>query len=131
MTAGKKRIPAMKVVSVFDPPQSCSTGACGPDRDEELARLASDLEWLSVRGVEVTRHNLGHDPGAFVRNSLVKSALDREGLGCLPMILIDGAIAKKGGYLMREDFARLLGLESASRAAPKAPATSEDRRKAS
>jgi hypothetical protein len=104
----------MKTVSVFDPPQGCSTGACGPDPDDALARLAADLEWLSQRGVQVARHNLGHDPGAFVRNARVKSALDREGLGCLPMILIDGAIAKKGGYLSREEFVRHLGLDPAS-----------------
>jgi hypothetical protein len=105
----------VKTVNVFDPPQGCSTGACGPDQDDALARLASDLEWLSARGVEVTRHNLGHDPGSFARNALVKSTLAREGLGCLPLILVDGALAKKGGYLARADFVRLLGLESAGR----------------
>ncbi|MCC7016571.1 MAG: arsenic metallochaperone ArsD family protein [Rhodospirillales bacterium] len=89
------------------------------------------MEWLAARGVEVTRHNLGHDPGAFVRNALVKSTLDREGLWCLPMILVDGTVAKKGGYLTREDFMQLLNLESESRTAPKAPAISENRRKAS
>jgi hypothetical protein len=114
----------MTTVHIFDPPLSCSTGACGPDRDDGLARLASDLEWLAARGVQVTRHDLGHDPGAFVRNSLVKSTLDREGMGCLPMILIDGAIANKGGYLAREDFVRHLGFDSAAAAA-------DGRRKAS
>lgn len=118
-------------MNVFDPPQSCASGACGSDQDDAFVRLASDLEWLSARGVEVTRHNLGHDPEAFVRNALVKSTLDREGLGCLPVILVDGAVAKKGGYLTREDFTQLLNLESASHVEPKAPAISENRRKAS
>ncbi|MBM3581451.1 MAG: arsenic metallochaperone ArsD family protein [Alphaproteobacteria bacterium] len=98
----------MKSVDVFEPPQGCSSGVCGPDGKDAGAAFATDLEWLAGQNVKVARHNLGHDPAAFSRNPLVKAALARDGLGCLPMILIDGAIAKTGGYLTRDDFAQRL-----------------------
>ena len=100
----------MHKASVFDPPQCCATGACGPDADDELAQFASALEWLKGEGVEVERFNLGHQPGAFVENSAVKSALDGDGMDCLPLVMVDGRIARKGGYMSREELGAELGL---------------------
>lgn len=107
-----RSVPEMKSVDVFEPPQGCSSGVCGPDGTDAGAAFAADLEWLAGQNVGIARHNLGHDPAAFTRNPLVKAALARDGLGCLPMILIDGAVAKTGGYLTRDDFARRLGRDS-------------------
>lgn len=113
----------MKTVSVFDPPQCCSTGVCGPDADDTLVQFAATLEWLGTQGVTVQRHNLGHDPGEFVQNALVKSTLERDGMDSLPLILVNGEVAMKGGYLSRDDFARRLGLGSAGKSqAPTASA---------
>jgi len=100
----------MSKVSVFDPPQCCATGACGPDADDELAQFASALEWLKEEGVEVQRYNLGHQPGEFVQNATVKSTLDSDGMDCLPLVIIDGAIARKGGYMTRTELGEKLGL---------------------
>ena len=100
----------MPIVNVYDPPPCCATGACGPDADDELAQFASALEWLKQAGVEVTRYNLGHQPGEFVQNTTVKSTLDSDGMDCLPMVLIDGAIAHKGGYPSRSELGEKLGL---------------------
>jgi hypothetical protein len=33
-------------VQVFDPPQCCPSGVCGPAVDPTLARFAADLDWL-------------------------------------------------------------------------------------
>ncbi len=101
----------MSKVSVFDPPQCCATGACGPDADDELAQFASALEWLKQEGVEVERFNLGHQPGEFVQNTIVKSSMDSDGMDCLPMVVINGAIAKKGGYMTRNELGEHLSLE--------------------
>ena len=100
----------MPSVSIYDPPQCCATGACGPDADDELAQFASALEWLKAQGVDVARYNLGHQPGEFVQNTTVKSTLDSDGMDCLPMVIIDGAIARKGGYMTREELGEKLGL---------------------
>ena len=101
----------MSKVSVFDPPQCCATGACGPDADDELAQFASALEWLKAEGVEVERFNLGHQPGEFVSNATVKAAMDSDGMDCLPMVIVDGAIARKGGYMSREELGESLSMD--------------------
>ena len=100
----------MATVSIYDPPQCCATGACGPDADDELAQFASALEWLKEEGVEVQRFNLGHQPGEFVQNTTVKSTLDSDGMDCLPLVIIDGDIARKGGYMTRQELGERLGL---------------------
>jgi hypothetical protein len=108
----------MKTVSVYDPPQCCATGACSPDQDDTLAQFAAALDWLRTQGVEVSRYNLGHQPGAFVQNALVKSTLDAEGMDCLPMVVIDGTVAKKGGYMTRQEMTATLGLTTVLDATP-------------
>lgn len=100
----------MKTVNVYDPPQCCATGACSPDQDDTLAQFAAALDWLSGQGVQVSRYNLGHQPGAFAQNALVKSTLDKEGMACLPLVVIDGTVVKKGGYMTRQEMAAKLGL---------------------
>lgn len=109
----------MKSLSVYDPPQCCSTGVCGPDQDDTLAQFAAALDWLRGQGVQVSRYDLGHQPGAFVENTLVKSTLDAEGMGCLPMVLVDGTVAKKGGYISRAEMAGMLGLSAGAAATAK------------
>ncbi|MGO9274088.1 MAG: arsenite efflux transporter metallochaperone ArsD [Terriglobia bacterium] len=97
----------MTKVEVFDPPMCCSTGVCGPTVDPALARFTADLHWLANEGVQVERYNLSQQPQAFAANQLVKNALEKEGNGCLPLILVNGQVASKGAYPAREDLARL------------------------
>jgi AhpD family alkylhydroperoxidase len=99
-----------KVVEVFDPPMCCSTGVCGPNVDPALAGFAASLQWLAGEGVKVERYTLSQQPQAFAANPVVKAALEKEGLPCLPLILVDGQIASKGCYPRREDLARLAGV---------------------
>ena len=108
----------MSTVHVYDPAQCCATGACSPDADDELARFASALEWLRQNGVAVARFNLGHEPGAFVQNAMVKSTLQSEGVGCLPMVIADGAVVAKGRYPTRDELGGKLGLMAAADCAP-------------
>ena len=66
-------------LEVFDPPMCCSTGVCGPSVPPALTRFAGDLEWLTAKGVEVTRHNLAHEPQAFVASEQARRGPDRAG----------------------------------------------------
>ena len=100
----------MTTVQVFDPPMCCSTGVCGPTVDPKLARFASDLQWLGSQGVHVERFNLAQQPQAFVSSALVKAALETNGNGCLPLIVVNGRIASQGDYPSRDRLAELAGV---------------------
>jgi len=101
----------MKKLEVFDPPMCCSTGVCGPTVDPALVRFAADLHWLANQRVAVERYNLAQQPQAFAASATVKSALAEYGNSCLPLILLDGAIASKGEYPTREELARIASAE--------------------
>lgn len=99
----------MNEIQVFDPALCCSTGVCGPEVDEALVRFAADVEWLRARGVSVRRHNLAQEAGAFVATRAVREALASEGVGCLPLLVVDGTIVSRGAYPGRDELARLAG----------------------
>jgi hypothetical protein len=112
----------MATLSVYDPPMCCSTGVCGPDGDDRLAQFASALDWARKSGADVERYDLGHQPGAFATNALVKALLEKDGMECLPLVLVDGQVLAKGEYPSREAIGAKLGLGTVVAAA--APATS-------
>jgi hypothetical protein len=101
----------MKKLEVFDPPMCCSTGICGPGVDPALVRFAADFHWLAGQGLVVERYNLAQQPQAYVSNPTVKAALAQYGNGCLPLILLNGAIVSKGCYPTREELAHMTGVE--------------------
>ena len=96
-------------IRVFDPAMCCSTGVCGPSVDPDLARFASDVNWLQKQGVEVERFNLSQQPAAFAETPAVKEALAR-GTEVLPLVLVGDRIAVEGSYPSRETLAALAGL---------------------
>jgi len=100
----------MPMIAVYDPPMCCSTGVCGPSVDPALPKFAADLDWLSVKGVEVVRYNLARNPGAFAQNALVRDALQKKGNECLPLILVDGKIVSTASYPNRDELMGLVGL---------------------
>lgn len=110
----------MTRLTVFDPPQCCSTGVCGPSVDPKLSRLAADLDWLKQQGVEVVRYNLSQQPQAFVDSATVKGLLERRGEDALPVFLLDGEIMSQGSYPDREALAGWAGVTTESAAAESA-----------
>ena len=104
----------MTHVDVFDPPMCCSSGVCGPSVDPRLAAFAADVEWLTAQGVTVVRHNLSQDPQPFVSNTRVLGLMQREGTGCLPVVLVNGEELVHGAYPRREELARAAGLVPAA-----------------
>jgi hypothetical protein len=106
----------MATLHVFDPALCCSTGICGPEVDEDLVRFAADLEWLKDQGVEVRRFNLAQEPNAFAADALVRQTLQREGVECLPLLIVDGQVAARGTYPERPELSRMAGLEAGAAA---------------
>ena len=95
----------MTTIEVFDPPLCCSTGVCGPQSDERLARVAADLDWLRRQKIDVLRYNLAHEPAAFVANENVRKVLDQTSGDGLPVILLDGRVMRHGSYPSRDELA--------------------------
>ncbi len=100
-----------RTLEVFDPAMCCSTGVCGPNVDPVLVQFASDFLWVAGQGVHVERYNLAQQPHAFASNETVKAALEKYGIGCLPLILLDGAIVSRGRYPGHDELAQMVGLE--------------------
>ena len=98
-------------LEVFDPPQCCSTGVCGPSVDPKLVQFAADLHWLANQRVSVERYNLAQQPMAFATNAVVNGALKQSGNDRLPLILMNGAILSQGRYPNRDELARLAGVD--------------------
>lgn len=108
----------MAKLSVYDPPMCCSTGVCGTDTDDRLAQFAAALDWAKKNGAEVERYDLGHQPGAFATNPMVKSLLETDGMACLPLVLVDGRVLAKGDYPSREAIGAGLAIGDSSDRAP-------------
>ena len=99
-------------LEVFDPPMICSTGADSPVVDPNLVQFAADLEWLSAKGVDVTRANLTQQPDAFAKNEIVFHTMREKGVDKLPFILINGRMAGMGLYPSRNQMAQVLDLSA-------------------
>jgi hypothetical protein len=106
------------VLTVFDPALCCSTGVCGESVDEVLLRFAADADWLARRGVEVRRHNLAQEAGAFAATGVVRRALHEHGVECLPLLVIGDRIVARGAYPERSELARIVGIEDAAAPGP-------------
>ena len=106
----------MKRVEIFDPALCCSSGVCGPRVDPALLRVTSDVQWMKMQGVSVTRYNLAQQPQAFVANDAVNAALTADPDHALPLVLLDGQIVSRGAYPKREQLAAWLGLATAASA---------------
>jgi hypothetical protein len=101
-------------VQVFDPAMCCSTGVCGPKVDPDLARFAGDLEWLATQGVQVTRFNLGQEPGVFVSSPPISALLQLSGEAALPAVMVGGAVKSSGRYPVRSELAQWAGISAAT-----------------
>ncbi|MBM09640.1 MAG: arsenical resistance operon transcriptional repressor ArsD [Magnetovibrio sp.] len=101
----------MSRIAIYDPPGCCSTGVCDPGLSDQMTQFATAIDTLMKSGHDVARFNMGTQPGAFVENSTVKSALDSDGLDCLPLVLLDDKIVSKGAYLNRSELGQKVGIE--------------------
>ncbi|MDS0526735.1 arsenite efflux transporter metallochaperone ArsD [Clostridium sp. SHJSY1] len=98
----------MKKMTIFDPAMCCSTGVCGPSVNKELLRVATTINTLKNKGVEIERYNLSNNPQFFVDNKEINEILNTKGVDALPVIIVDGVIVKEGSYPTNEEFCNLL-----------------------
>ncbi len=103
----------MTQLDVYDPAQCCATGVCGPSVDDSLAQFASLLESIKQQGVAVSRYNLSQQPGAFVQNTVIRSALEEHGVACLPVVVLDGKVVSQGRYPTKSELGSLVGAAAA------------------
>jgi hypothetical protein len=96
-------------VRVFDPAMCCDTGVCGPAVDTSLLDAARDLRWLSAQGVDVVRHNLGTDAGAFVAFAPARMLLQEHGVDALPATWVNGTMLVSGRHATRGELLQALG----------------------
>lgn len=90
-------------IRVFEPALCCNTGVCGPDVDEALVAFTADLDHLRGQGVDIARHNLANDPGAFAETPVVRDFLRVAGSAGLPLVLVDGVTVATGRYPSRTE----------------------------
>jgi hypothetical protein len=95
----------MTKIEIFDPAMCCSTGVCGPTVDPELTRVASAIFSLQQKGIEISRYNLGSEPGPFVSNKQVNDLLMEKGPECLPVVIVNGQVKKIAAYPSNEELA--------------------------
>lgn len=100
----------MAKIEVYDPPMCCSTGVCGPEPDEQLARFSADLAWLKGQSVEVRRYNLSQEPQAFTSQPEVLKIVNQTNGKGLPIVVLDGQIVAQGAYPSRQKLMELAGL---------------------
>ena len=101
----------MSKMEIYDPAMCCSTGICGPSVNPELLRVATLIENLKKKGIDVIRHNLSSEPQAFVTNQDINNELNKGGVEVLPITTVDGKIVKRGSYPTNEEFAGWLGVQ--------------------
>ncbi len=114
----------MKRIEIFDPAMCCSTGVCGPGVDPELLRVATVVNNLKGKGVDVVRYNLAQEPQRFAADETVRALLADEGNDVLPITLLDGIVVKKGAYPTDAELVTWLGFEGWS-TSPKKPSSQQ------
>lgn len=97
-------------IRVFEPALCCNTGVCGPDLDERLVAFTADLAYLKGRGIDIERHNLANDPGAFAASPAASAFLKVAGSAGLPLVVVGDVTVATGRYPDRVEFERLAGL---------------------
>ena len=102
----RRRVQDLPRLHIFEPPLSCSSGACGADGEDATQRLEALLHNLQEKGVEVSRFNLGYHPKAFAENEIVKQTLARDGIGALPLAILDHVVVTQGAYPTRDALER-------------------------
>ena len=88
-------------LEIFNPPMCCAGGVCGPDVDPELLRINEALLAIqkeSAGQVAVRRYILSQSPAKFLENVEVAALLRSDGVGALPVTVLNGRIIKKGAY---------------------------------
>lgn len=99
----------MTAIRIYEQALCCDTGVCGVDLDEALVTLTADVRALQERGIDIARHNLASDPGAFTADDTVRAFMHTVGSKGLPLTVVDGVTAVAGTYPTRDLLLTLAG----------------------
>ncbi|MBU3219458.1 arsenite efflux transporter metallochaperone ArsD [Clostridium algidicarnis] len=99
----------MSKIEIFDPAMCCSTGVCGPSIDKNLLRVATIVNKLGKKGIDIKRYNLSSEAKAFIDNKKVNEYLMDKGADILPITLVDGEIVKVKEYPTNDEFFKWSG----------------------
>lgn len=113
----------MSKIEIFDPAMCCPTGVCGPSVDPELTRIATTVFSLEKLGIDIKRYNLANEPEPFIQNKEVNKLLNEKGPECLPVVIVNGDVAKIGEYPTNEELAAWAGVD-VKELTPQKPKTS-------
>jgi len=88
----------MKKIEIFDPAMCCSTGVCGPSINPKLMQIATIVNSLSKKGIDITRYGLSDEPQSFIANKIISDLLQKGGADTLPITLLDNVVVKTKSY---------------------------------
>ncbi len=97
-----------KKIVIYDPPMCCSSGVCGPNPDQVLIDLQTNLTKLRDLGVTVERYLITQSPEKFKENPQIIKLIQEQQLKVLPVTTINGEIVKTGGYPSLEELDKFL-----------------------
>lgn len=95
-------------IQIYESALCCSTGVCGPEPDKQLIELQNLINLLTPKGIEVYRYAINQQPMEFAKNELIKNLIKSNGLGVLPVTLVDGVIFKTVAYAQIEDIKKII-----------------------
>jgi len=100
----------MKTIKIYETSMCCPTGLCGVSIDPELLRISTVFDMLKKNNVQAERYNLSSAPMEFIKNNEINKIVGDEGVGVLPITLVDDEIVLKGRYPRNEEIMQLLNL---------------------
>jgi hypothetical protein len=88
-------------IEIFDPPMCCPGGLCGPTLDPALLDIQEAILKISEEfdgRVSVHRYLLGQQPAKFMQQPEVIVRLKTEGIGVLPLTVVNGRVVHERAY---------------------------------
>lgn len=97
-------------LEIYESAMCCSSGVCGPEPDKELIHFNSDLEKLRKEydELKVTRASLSSDANKFLQNKTIFELVKGNGVGVLPVTMLDGEIVVQQRYPKYEELKALV-----------------------
>lgn len=100
----------MSKLVIYDPAMCCPSGMCGVSIDSEIVRVATVLHAFRKHGVEVKRFNLTSNPMEFMNQQQVNKYINEQGVGCLPIVVLNDKVVLVGRYPSNQDMCEYVGL---------------------
>jgi hypothetical protein len=87
-------------LTIFEGPQCCPTGVCGPNPDKVLIEFNETLKKLGeeYQGLKITRASMSFNVQLFMQTTEVRDLVRKNGPSILPVTMIDGKVVKKQQY---------------------------------